>query len=284
MATPDRSGPRSVMSTRGHGTDRASPLIIVFEPQVPLAGFFGAAGRIDIPRPEMCPACGCGRLVFDGWRPRQTRQGRVSLHRVLCRGRRCRERSHSLLPGVLVAGRVDLVRVIGWALEQKAAGLGYRPIARAVGVPPATVRGWFRCAGRRGMAVASRLWGIAASADPGVRSPPEGSAVATLLAACGLAGEALARLSGDPQDRWSVAVAATGGPAVGLIDTICLFPRPLGRPGSRLRLPEGPDPRKEESTWRPISLLGWPSARSAAGPRPPERPRRRTPRWRRPCR
>lgn len=134
-----------------------------------------------------------------------------------CAGvRGCPQRSHSLSLDVLVAGRVDLARVIGWALEQKADGVGHRRIGEGLGVPAATVRGRFR-AHRNGMAVASRLWVLAVSADPAVRAPPAESTspVATLVAAAILAAGALSRLSGEPQERWSVAVAGTGGGLLG---------------------------------------------------------------------
>lgn len=209
------NGPRSVRALGGRGTDKASPLTIVFELQVSFSGFFDAGGLIVVPRPGVCPACGHGRLVFDGWRPRQTRRGRVWLQRVLCRGPDCPQRSHSLCPDVLVAGRVDLARVIGWALEQAAAGVGYRPIAGVLGVPASTVRGWLRQARRAGQRVAGVLWGWAAAADPGMRGPPGGSGVAVLVAASHLAADALFRLSGEPQDRWLVAVTATGGRLLG---------------------------------------------------------------------
>lgn len=40
--------------------------------------------------------------------------------------------------------RRDLAVVIGAALVAKAAGIGHRRAAIAAGVPPSTVRGWFR--------------------------------------------------------------------------------------------------------------------------------------------
>lgn len=110
---------------------------------------------------------------------------------------------------------MDLARVIGWALEKKAAGWGHRLIARTLGVPSSTVRGWLRSAHREGMMVASRLWAVAVSADPGARAPPPGLPVVVLVAACHLAAGAVGRLSGEPTDPWSVAVAVLGGRLLG---------------------------------------------------------------------
>lgn len=114
-----------------------------------------------------------------------------------------------------MAGRVDLAGVIGWALEQRADGVGHRRIAEALDVPASTVRGWLRRAHRNGMAVASRLWVLAASADPAVRAPPSGSPVQALAAAAYLAAGAMGRLSGEPQEPWLVAVTGAGGRLLG---------------------------------------------------------------------
>lgn len=100
-----------------------------------------------------CPACGHPRVAFDGTYPRHTRRGRVSIQRVLCGSDACVQRSHSLLPDVLVSRRVDLASMIGWALAANAsAGSGQRAAGVALGVPVATVRGWLRRARARGAA------------------------------------------------------------------------------------------------------------------------------------
>lgn len=125
------------------------------------------------------------------------------------------DRSHSMVPDMLVAGRVDLASVIGWALAAKAAGWGYRQIAERLRVPAETVRGWLRRATRRGAAAARRLAATAAAADPAGRDPPAGPAVVTLVAAACLAAAAYARLSGEPIEVWRYAVAALGGRLLG---------------------------------------------------------------------
>jgi hypothetical protein len=190
-------------------------LQIVFVLEVAVEVWLAAAGRIEVPRPLSCPSCGHGRVNFDGWYPRQTRRGRVSIQRLLCSNGVCSQRSHSLLPDVLVTGRCDLVSVIGWALEAKATGWGHRRIGDELGVPAMTVRGWLRRAATRGGAVAVRLLGVAAAADPAVRAPPAVGPVATLVAAAQAAAEAFGRLGGEPVDGWRFAVRHTGGRLLG---------------------------------------------------------------------
>lgn len=120
-----------------------------------------------------------------------------------------------MVPDVLVAGRVDLASVIGWALAAKAAGWGHRRVAERLRVPADTARGWLRRAAQHGMTVAGRLAATAAAADPGGRDPPAGPAVATLVTTAAQAAAAYARLSGEPTDLWRYAVAAVGGYLLG---------------------------------------------------------------------
>jgi transposase len=49
-----------------------------------------------------------------------------------------------LLADVALVRRRDEVSAIGEAIEAKAAREGHRPIARRLGVPADTVRGWLR--------------------------------------------------------------------------------------------------------------------------------------------
>jgi hypothetical protein len=193
---------------------------IVFRLEVRVDAWLACQGRVDTPRPESCPTCGCAWLTFDGWRPRQTRRGRVDIHRVRCASEGCPQRSHSLVPDVLVSGRVDLVSVIGWALERKAAGWGHRRIAGRLEVCQSTARRWLRRAARHGMGIAGRLVATAAAADPGVRAPPVGGPVEVMVAAARLAAQAYGRLSGEAVDVWRYAVAVTGGALLGLTGTI----------------------------------------------------------------
>lgn len=188
------------------------PVLIVFAVEVGLDEFLARRGRVGVARPERCAACEHRWLVFDGWWTKQTRRGPVSIRRVLCRG--C-GRSHSCWPGVLVGRRVDVAVVIGAALEAKAAGWGHRPIARRLGVPAATVRGWLRRFSAVAGEVARRLVAVAAAADPAVRGPPVGAPLVAAVAAVELVAAAMAHASGEPADRWRLAVAAMAGRLLG---------------------------------------------------------------------
>lgn len=124
----------------------------------------------------------------------------------------------------MLARRGDWVALIGRALELKAAGLGQRPIAAAVGVCRSTVRGWLS----RFVDVAERVrahlsrWAI--WLDPGlVRIEPSGSGFGDAVAAVAAAGgAAVARLGIGCW--WTFASAATGGRL--LCNTTSPFPGP----------------------------------------------------------
>lgn len=129
-----------------------------------------------------------------------------------------------LLPMVMLARRGDWAELIGRALELKAAGLGQRPIAAAVGVSRSTVRGWLsRFADVAGQ-VRAHLVRWALWLDPGlVRLEPSGSPLADAVAAVAAGGGAAAEQLGIGC-RWTFASAATGGRL--LCNTTSPFPSP----------------------------------------------------------
>ena len=107
-----------------------------------------------------CPRRGCGStLARWGYGRRRRVRGlgsdgiEVRPRRVLCRG--CGA-TQVLLPAALLPHRADATEVIGTALARKAAGMGYRRIAAALGRSPSTVRRWLRRA--RGRGHLTRLW------------------------------------------------------------------------------------------------------------------------------
>ncbi|MGH2929428.1 MAG: helix-turn-helix domain-containing protein [Solirubrobacteraceae bacterium] len=123
-----------------------------------------------------CPACS-GELGSWGGYRRRVRVGRARF-RLLVRRACCRScaRTHALLPGFLLARRLDVVDAIGCALGMAAEGRGYRPIAAALGRSPMTVRGWLRRL--RARADLLRGWFVALAvemAEPPARAPPETS-------------------------------------------------------------------------------------------------------------
>ncbi len=160
-----------------------------------------------------CPDCSgvLGPWGHARWRCSRAEGSEVVRHRPrrsACSG--C-GRTHVLLPACWLPRRADAVAVIGAALLAKAAGLGHRPIAVALGRPESTVRGWLRrFAGR---AEGLRVWftGLLHALDPEPEPiTPRGSGFADAVEAIGrAAGAAVLRLS--PGCPWEFAARATGG-------------------------------------------------------------------------
>ncbi|MBS3942032.1 MAG: helix-turn-helix domain-containing protein [Actinobacteria bacterium] len=116
-----------------------------------------------------------------------------------------------LLPATMLMRRGDWVALIGRALELKAAGLGQRPIAAAVGACRSTVRGWLSRFAAVADEVRAHLTRWAIWLDPGlVRVEPFGSGFGDAIAAVAAAGGAAASRLGIGC-RWEFASAATGG-------------------------------------------------------------------------
>lgn len=129
-----------------------------------------------------------------------------------------------LLPATMLGRRGDWVELIGRALELKAAGLGQRPIAAAVGVPRSTVRGWLARFAAVAEQARAHLVRWALWLDVGlVRLEPSGSSFADAVAAVAAAGGAAASRLGI-ESRWMFASAATGGRL--LCNTTSPFPAP----------------------------------------------------------
>ena len=129
-----------------------------------------------------------------------------------------------LLPATMLGRRGDFAVLIGRALELKAAGLGQRPIAAAVGVPRSTLRGWLSRFAIVAEQVRAHLWRWALWLDVGlVRIEPSGSPLTDAVAAVAAAGGAAASRLGVGC-RWQFASAASGGRL--LCNTTSPFPGP----------------------------------------------------------
>lgn len=98
--------------------------------------------ELEVPRPA-CPRCSGQTGRWSGYERhlRVDRDRLIWIPRVRCST--CGV-THALLPWFVVAGRWDVVEVIGSALEMAAEGWGHRRIARTTGRPETTVRGWCR--------------------------------------------------------------------------------------------------------------------------------------------
>lgn len=124
----------------------------------------------------------------------------------------------------MLVRRGDWAEVIGQALELKAAGLGQRSIATAVGGCRSTVRGWLSRFAVVAEIVRAHLTRWALWLDPGlVRLEPSGDPLGDAVAAVAAAGVAAAERLGIG-GRWQFASAATGGRL--LANTTSPFPSP----------------------------------------------------------
>jgi hypothetical protein len=159
-----------------------------------------------------CPDC-AGELR--PWGHARERWVRAEDGTVWCRPRRsscavCR-RTHVLLPCSTLVRRADGVAVIGAALLGKASGRGHRPIARALGRPASTVRGWLRRFTARAEGVRVLFTGLLHALDPAAATVAvTGSVFADAVEVVGLAAAAATRLFG-PRPAWQFASAASGG-------------------------------------------------------------------------
>jgi hypothetical protein len=162
-----------------------------------------------------CPSCGG---VLGGWGNASERRVRVLdgpdvvlvPRRSRCRG--CGG-THVLLPAQLLSRRADAGAVIGRALEEKAAGSGHRAIARLLGRPPSTVRGWLRSLACGAGRVRERFTALAVvlAADPPLPGPA-GSPLADAVAAVAAAAAAAGMVPGvGTVARWELAAAVTCG-------------------------------------------------------------------------
>lgn len=159
-----------------------------------------------------CPDCD-GELRPWWWaRARMLRDG-DRRRRIRPRRSRCVScgRTHVLLPVMALLRRADTVEVIGWAIEQKIAGVGHRRIAVRVGVPATTVRDWLRRFARRAEAIRAHFTALAHRLDASCgRIDPAGSVFCDAVEAIGLAARAAARAYGS-MSPWRFASAASAG-------------------------------------------------------------------------
>ena len=164
----------------------------------------------------VCPSCGG---VLGGWGHGVDRGVRVlggPAVRVCPRRSRCRScgGTHVLLPVWCLLRRADAAAVIGAALVAAAAGGGFRVIARMLGRPGETVRGWLRrFAGRAEEVRVFFTVLLAATAPDPVMPAGAGSviaaAVSAVAGAAAAAGERWPLLGQVPV--WAAASAASGG-------------------------------------------------------------------------
>ena len=150
------------------------------------------AGRLSCPRCE-------GELR--PWGHARRRVLRMMTHDEELRPRRARcsncHMTSVLLADVCLYRRVDEAAVIGRALLEKATGAGHRTIAARLARPKETVRGWLRRFSSRVVALREHFARWAFALDPRLETiPPQGSPLADVAEAIGLATRAASLLFG----------------------------------------------------------------------------------------
>jgi len=170
-------------------------------------------------RPAGAPCPACGGELAGAWAgyERSLRMGErvVGLQIARTRCLSCRA-THALLPSFVVPGRLDAAPSIAWALALAARGWGHRPIARALGLPATTVRGWLRRLRSGALGHAARLERVAiAWGAPPARPPPTETALGALWRAIGAARRAArARLGPAGQLCRAALLVAVIGPGL----------------------------------------------------------------------
>jgi transposase-like protein len=161
-------------------------------------------------------ACGCGsRLAPWGYgRTRSLRGTGGPPRRQRPRRARCTACGTTtvLLANWSLPRRRDTIEVIGAALLAHAHGVGHRPIAKRLGVPEGTVRGWLRRV--RKNAEGLRVWAtvIAHDCDPLLHPiRPTGSAIGDAVEALGTAVVAIKLRLGGDSGGWPTIVEFTRG-------------------------------------------------------------------------
>lgn len=169
---------------------------------------YAADGRaIEVP-PQVCPRCELPLIGWGGyWRWVRSEQG--ADHRVWIRRGRCRHcwRTHALLPSFLLVSRLDVVQVIGRAIERAADGIGGRTIAQESALPHTTVRDWWRRVRARTPTLLAGLLELATRIDPApVLLVRDGAAAVVEAIRCAWqrARQRLGHRTPDPWAFWSL--------------------------------------------------------------------------------
>ena len=171
---------------------------------------YAAAGHaVQVPR-AACPDCGRAMGFWSGYE-RYVRAGRV--HRVWVRRAKCRpcRVTHALLPSFSLLRRLDVVEVIGAALERVFAGAGLRPVAGTLEVPHTTARDWRRRFRARAPVLAAGLAALAVELGaPAAKLAVD--AEAAMLGALGVVWDWVRRRLGPAAPgRWQLAALVSGG-------------------------------------------------------------------------
>ena len=119
-------------------------MAIVWPCPLSVDAYVGAGREIEVPRPA-CPDCSGSMTKWSGYSRFVREAGRCRA--IFVPRARCAPcaKTHALLPAFVVVGRLDVAASIGSAIEEVTGHRsGVRPVARTLGVPHTTARGWLR--------------------------------------------------------------------------------------------------------------------------------------------
>jgi Domain of unknown function (DUF6431) len=121
-----------------------APLVVIIWLYALSSAAYVSAGQQLVVPPQRCPTCSRWLIGWGGyWR---WLRAPLLVERIWIRRGRCRicRRSHAMLPDLLVARRLDVVAVIGSAVDLKVTTeLGLRSVAEQLDVPHTIVRSWW---------------------------------------------------------------------------------------------------------------------------------------------
>lgn len=186
-------------------------MAIVWACPVPVESFLVRPRDEVVPRPD-CPACGAAMVFWSGYERSIRVRGRCQ--RLWVRRARCPSCrvSHALVPSFCLVGRLDLVEVVGAALDAVlSAGRALAPVAKALDVPYTTARDWLRRFRQRAAMLGAGFASLVVEIGgvvPGLIPEPTSAAMGALewLAT---AVEARGRSTGT--GRWALASLVTSG-------------------------------------------------------------------------
>ena len=186
-------------------------MAIVWPTELDVDGYVSTGREVVVPRPD-CPECR-QPMRFWGWYERDVRVSADVIRRLEVRRGHCREcgRTHALLPGFVTWGRLDVVEVIGSAVEAMCAGTGMRQVAGGLDLKHTTVRDWRRRFARRAGLLAAgfcRFCVAVGDLAPRLWGRPEVVAVGAVAAAWSVARR---RFGEGVGSLWRFANAVVGG-------------------------------------------------------------------------
>ncbi len=189
-----------------------APLAIVWRCRLSVSEYVAAGKQLEVLE-QVCPDCGRRLAPWSGyWRWLRAEGERlIWIRRGRCSA--CR-RTHALLPDFVHERRLDVIHLIGSALERGVLGLGMAKVAENLGVPHSTARDWRRRHRARAPTLLAGLAELAISLGATLAELPTVAERAALVALRAAWKEAGRRLGGLVPGLWRFWNAVCGGRAL----------------------------------------------------------------------